>query len=100
MSNQELFAQFSPHLFWDVDTSQLVWPRDELFLFERVMTYGNYNDWQLLKSLVTKQVIQKLARKANRLDSFSRSFLHTYYEVPYQEMQCIQKQSAHPLFDF
>ena len=40
----------SDHLFWDVDRSSIEPERHAPWLVKRVLEYGRWNDWQVVKT--------------------------------------------------
>ena len=39
---------FSPNLFWDVNTGDLDMEQREAFIINRVLDYGQWNDWRII----------------------------------------------------
>jgi len=48
MSSKECLTQFSRNLFWDVDMSQLTMNAHSAYIIQRVLEYGQMNDWRLI----------------------------------------------------
>ena len=44
-----LIANFSPHIFWDVDVHSIDMEKNGAFVLQRVLQYGILKDWLLLK---------------------------------------------------
>ena len=68
---------FSVELFWDVDRQSVHLPEHQRWLVERVMEYGRWPDWLLLKERVSKQELMDLLPTL-RISQKSRSFLELY----------------------
>ena len=101
MANQDLISQFSPHLFWDVDTSTRVdLEQYDVWFFARVVEYGLYSDWLLLKQLYTRDRMRELAKKCRNLDVVSQSFVCTYLNLSKTELRSYtEKLSAGSFLD-
>ena len=50
MSQKEVLTKMSDVLFWDIDKSQADFERYPAFFIQRVLEYGNWQDWTLLKA--------------------------------------------------
>ena len=57
MNGVECIKKLSPVLFWDIDKSQADMDKYPSFFVQRVLEYGNWNDWQLLLSYYGKDQI-------------------------------------------
>ena len=52
MENPITIADFSPHLFWDVDLEHFDFEKHSSHLIQKVLEYGLKKDWNLLKTKV------------------------------------------------
>ena len=48
MSNKEYINSFSPNLFWDANLSELKMDESRGYIIQRVLEYGQMNDWLLI----------------------------------------------------
>lgn len=48
-TNNNFIKQFSTHLFWDVDKDQLDPERSSSYIIKKVLEYGLFEDWLLIK---------------------------------------------------
>lgn len=68
-------ANYSPHLFWDVDKSKLDLNKRKAFLVNRVLDYGVMADWNQLVSDLGIDEIGRIALGLKHLDPKSLSFI-------------------------
>lgn len=48
MSERDCLLSFSKNLFWDVDPSELSMEVSARYIIQRVLEYGQMNDWRLI----------------------------------------------------
>ena len=48
MSSRECLQRFSPNLFWDANPSELKMDESRGYIIQRVLEYGQMNDWKLI----------------------------------------------------
>lgn len=88
----------STHLFWDVDTSKLTFEKNETLIVQRVLEYGNLEDWNFLKSTYGLEKIAFVATKLRTLDEVALHFISTICSIPLESFRCYSKQQSHPNF--
>lgn len=88
MNSKITISDFSPHLFWDVDMSKFSLEKYPEFMIERVLEYGNLNDWNLLKQFYGKETIKKVSLNLRSLNPVTLSFLSTIFEIDEKEFRC------------
>ena len=59
MSNKEYISEFSPNLFWDANLSELKMDESRGYIIQRVLEYGQMNDWLLINSYYGKAPFYK-----------------------------------------
>ena len=94
-SNKSPILNFSPHLFWDVDNSNLDMDKDKKWIINRVLEYGLYNDWLLIK---TQYGLKQIANSAFTMRDLSKktvSFLSTLADVPKEKFICYTSKQSH-----
>jgi hypothetical protein len=69
--------QLSPELFWDVDQTLVQADTHALWLLERVLERGRWEDWILLRDHLGMETIRKSASFL-RIDAKSKNFLNLY----------------------
>lgn len=63
------------HLFWDVVIEKLDKESNSFFLIERILEYGDMDDWQWLKENFTAEQIAFVAEKSRVFTKKTKSFL-------------------------
>ncbi len=86
--NNEEVLNFSKLIFWDVHPNELDFAKNGEFIVERVMRYGDLNDWRILKRVYGKKKIGDIALQIRNLDDFSLSFLSTVLKIPEKRFRC------------
>ena len=89
-----LIANFSPHIFWDVDVHSIDMEKNGVFVLQRVLQYGILKDWLLLKSSMGVERIKALAVQLPTLDDVSLSFLSNLYKIDKSEFKCYKNRQS------
>ena len=63
------------HLFWDVVIEKLDKETNSFFMIERILEYGDIDDWQWLKENYTAEQIADVAEKSRVISRKTKSFL-------------------------
>ena len=91
-------SHFSSHIFWDVAIQDIDLNHHASFILERVMRYGQLNDWILLKTIYGLPKIKSLALKARDLDDFSIAFLSLILSINKEAFRCYKQKQSQPSF--
>jgi hypothetical protein len=86
----------SPHLFWDVDISEISWEVHKIFIVQRVLEYGVLSDWTNLYSHVGIAELGKIATQIRSLDKKSLAFISTLSNIPITDFLCYTTQQSTP----
>lgn len=62
-------------LFWDVVAEKLNKETDWFFIIERILEYGDIEDWSWLKDNFTNKQISEVGRKSRILSPKTKAFL-------------------------
>lgn len=89
-------TQFSPHLFWDVDTNEVDIDKHASWFVGRVLEYGQWNDWKLITNHFTKQEIKEAAIKIRYMSAKSLNFISLYTKTPINESRCYTERQLNP----
>ena len=54
-------ANFSQHLFWDINLNNLDFENNNKFIIKRVLDYGLINDWQIIYNYYCIKKIAEIA---------------------------------------
>ena len=88
MDKEITINDFSKHLFWDVDIKLFDFEKHKAFMAERVLEYGQLEDWNLLKKLYGKEEIKRISLNIRSLDPVTLSFLSTIFKIDKTEFRC------------
>jgi hypothetical protein len=91
-------SDFSPHLFWDVDTEKIDLDKSRGLIVERVLEYGNMKDWELLQLHYGLEEIKNLAKNIKSLDEVTLSFLCNIFELKKEDFKCYIHRQSTPHF--
>lgn len=94
MKNKVTKYDFSNHLFWDIDFSELDLDKHKEFMIARVLEYGLINDWTLLKSFYGMDVIKEISLNIKSLDIVSLSFISTVLKIKKEEFRCYKHSQS------
>ncbi len=85
---------FTKSLFWDIDIDNLDYKIHKRFIIERVLTRGNWNDWQELKTFYGLKEIQNEAINIRYLDKKTLNFCHTLFNIPKEKFRCYNTEPS------
>ena len=94
--NAEWIAEFSNHLFWDVDKSKIDLSKSAHFMVGRVFSHGLLSDWFLLKKIYGKELIRQVALEQRHLDKHSLAFCIAYFDEPITNFRCYNYALSNP----
>ena len=95
MENKTItIADFSQHLFWDVDRNKLDWEKNKAQIVKRVLEYGLLHDWNILQQQYGIKKIGEICKELRSLDEKSLGFISLLTGIPKESFRCyILKQS-------
>lgn len=96
MEHKITIDDFSPHLFWDVDTNSFDFELYKNFFIQRVLEYGNINDWRLIKKLYGMEAIKQASLQARSLDAVTLSFVAALFQIDKTEFRCYKHRQLFP----
>jgi len=91
-------SDFSPYLFWDVDIENLDLNRSRKLIVERVLEYGQMEDWKKLQEAYGLEEIKRLALTIRSLDEVTLSFLCTLFDLKKKDFRCYTQKQSTPNF--
>jgi ribosomal protein S8 len=89
-----LVENLSNHLFWDTDKSSLLNNSSEIFILERVMEYGNIDDWRVINNFYGKEKLKELVVHLKNISDKSFAFLSNYFDIPKEKFRCYTKNQS------
>lgn len=96
MNKPITIADFSQHLFWDVDLDGFDFNQHKNFFIQRVLEYGKMKDWKLIKELYGMEAIKQAALNARSLDAVTLSFVSTIFQIDKTEFRCYKHRQLFP----
>ena len=98
MENSITIADFSPHLFWDVDLEQFDFEKHKSHLIQKVLEYGLINDWNLLKKVYGLETIKDVSLNLRSLDAVTLSYLSAIFKIDKTEFRCYKHRQLFPTY--
>ena len=97
-NKNDVLANFSPSLFWDVDRKALDLAQSKKLIIERVLEYGLMQDWKLLQKIYGLEEIKNVAVKLRALDEVTLSFLCHLFDLKKSNFRCYTHKQSTPNF--
>jgi hypothetical protein len=79
---------FSKNLFWDTDPAALDMERHAKYIVERVLDYGSWNDWLLVRNYYGLERLKTIALEIRSMFPESLSFIATVTQTPEEQFRC------------
>ncbi len=98
MKKEITIADFSPHLFWDVDLDGFDFDLHKVHLIHKVLEYGLMKDWNLLKQYYGMETIKEVALNLRTLDAVTLSYLSTIFNTDQTEFRCYKHKQLFPTY--
>jgi hypothetical protein len=89
---------FSKHLFWDVNPDTLDLEKHKQYIIHRVLQYGLYHDWILIKNFYGLKEIGEMSIKIRDLDKKTANFISYICQIPKEKFQCYTINQLVPKF--
>ncbi len=101
MQREISINDFSKHLFWDVDNILFDLNRYPEQMTSKVLEYGNFKDWILLRELYGNEKIKNIVLDLRNIDDLTLHYLSTYFKTEKSNFRCyIQKQSIQNYWNY
>src|SRR5690554_6692214 len=91
-------ADFSQHLFWDVDLSLFDLEEHKVHLILKVLEYGKMKDWNLIKEIYGLETIKEVALNVRTLDAVTLAFVSNLFGIDKTEFRCYKHRQLHPSY--
>ena len=88
MSSRECLQRFSPNLFWDANPSELKMDESRGYIIQRVLEYGQMNDWKLINLYYGLNLIVEECKKLRTLNPVCLAFICTISHTKEEEYRC------------
>lgn len=96
MSGKECIQRFSPNLFWDANPSELKMDESRGYIIQRVLEYGQMNDWLLINSYYGLDQIVEECKKMRTLNPVCLAFICTISHTKEEEYRCYHFRQSCP----
>lgn len=80
--------QFSPNLFWDINSNDIDIEEHATFIVQRVLEYGLIEDWNYILSYYGISRILSMALQYRSLDPKALSFISAITKTPKENFRC------------
>lgn len=80
--------QFSPNLFWDINTNDIDMEEHAAFIVHRVLEYGLIEDWNYILSYYGMSRILFMVLQYRSLDPKALSFISAITKTPRENFRC------------
>ena len=96
MSERDCLLSFSKNLFWDADSSELSMETSARFIIQRVLEYGQMNDWRLINRYYGLDKIVEECKQMRTLDPVCLSFICTISHTNQEDYRCYHFRQSFP----
>ena len=96
MMNSHFVNTLSPHLFWDVDISEIDEDVNSKYIVSKVLQYGLYADFEKIVKYYGLMKIVELATNIRGIDKKTVSFLSTISGVSKNKFSCYITEQSNP----
>ena len=78
-------------LFWDIEPRQIDYQKHRLFVIERVLKYGDINDWREVKRYYGREDLVNNVLRIRNFDKKTCNFLSIIFDLPKKKFLCTKK---------
>jgi len=96
MDGKECMRKLSPSLFWDIDTSQATMETCPQQVVQRVLEYGSWEDWRLIRDYYGLRRIVELCKQMRTLDPVCLSYICLLSDTSKEEYRCYHTAQSNP----
>jgi len=96
MKHKISIKDFSKHLFWDVNPDKLDIEKSKHYIISKVLQYGLYKDWLLIKQIYGLKEIGNIATQIRNLDNKTANFISYICKIPKNKFKCYTTQALIP----
>lgn len=82
----------SKRVFWDVDFESLDYDKDRLFIIDKVMNYGLWDDFVATLRYYGKEVVRREILKSPYLKKDVLNFLCFYFDLQPSDFECYTRR--------
>jgi hypothetical protein len=83
--------EFVAQYLWDVPVSSLDPSEKYYFVIERILEYGDFEALEWMNNTYKKDQIEEVLITSKKISPKTGNFFAIYYNIPREELLCIQK---------
>ncbi|GHT11772.1 hypothetical protein AGMMS4956_05320 [Bacteroidia bacterium] len=91
MTVEESKLPFSGYLFWDVSPQKIDLDKQQAYVVERVLDYGEWNDWIAIRDYYGIDKLAEIALGLRSLERKSLAFIATITGIPENKFRCYKQ---------
>jgi len=88
MNSVKKKPNFSQNLFWDIDINTLDIDKYPAHIIERVLEYGQWEDWIKIKEYYSLETIKEIAINLRSLEPTAMTFVSIVTHTSIEEFRC------------
>jgi hypothetical protein len=92
MAYPSAIYDFSDHLFWDTDRSNIDMEAHKAQIIYKVLEFGTMDDWRLLQTLYSKETMAEVVTNLPSLDPVTLSFIANHLRLDKTAFRCYKKK--------
>ncbi len=93
---KSILESLSPHLFWDMDTRELDWDTYPAHIIQRVLEYGQIDDWRAIRDHYGVAKIAEYCKTLRTLDPVALSFIVGLSGTNIEDYRCYHFARLNP----
>lgn len=82
-------VDFYPY-FWDVSPKEIDLAKNDFFIIERLLEWGDIDSLVWLKNHYGREKILMVVKGSNRFSPRTANFYSNYFNIPRKDMRCFQ----------
>jgi hypothetical protein len=100
VEEKDYIHKFAKNLFWDVDVYHLSMEKNAMFIIQRVLEYGQLNDWILINKYYGIDKIVRECKQMRSINPVCLSFICAISKTKKEDYRCYHfKQSFQTLWN-
>lgn len=96
MNSNEYKESLADTLFWDIDKDNVDVDMCSMQIVQRVLEYGDINDWQQTLNYYVLQRIVELCKQMRTLDPVCFSYICAISQTPKEDYRCYTTKLSMP----
>ena len=96
MPSETYIARLSPYLFWDMDRQRVDAERNSRHLIQRVLEYGNLDDWRLTRDYYGMNRVVSECQQLRSLNPKSLAFICAVSDTKKEDYRCYHFRQSFP----